>query len=335
MTLVAADGRVVGDSSQDAQTLAQVENHRDRAEIVDASQRGLGTSTRFSATLGVDMLYVAVRVTHPSIATVRLALPLTEVNRQMETIWRAAMYALAVSVVGASAMAWVASTVLVRRLSRLAVGAQRYAGGEAAAPPVDHENDEIGTVARVLEQAVRQLGERATDLARDRARLETILTGMVEGVVVVDKDQRVQLLNAAARRILRVEGDVTGRHVLECVRHPAVVAQLTHALAQPPSTDAQPGVIQDSARVFLARGLFPLAACGWCPRHHRLHRPISCRTCERPHELRTPLTAIRGQPRSPTRGGAVGAEERTLPDIIARHTARMERLTKDLLRPPA
>ena len=341
VTLIAADGRVIGDSSQDAGTLAQLENHRDRPEVVDATERGLGLATRFSATVGVDMLYVAARVGHSSIATVRLALPLTEVDRQVETIRRAAMYALALSVVGASALAWVASTVLVRRLTRLAVGARRYAAGEAAAPPADREDDEIGTVARVLEDAVRQLGARASDLARDRARIEAILTGMVEGVVVVDPAQRVQLVNAAAQRMLRIEiggGDPTGRHILECVRHPAVVSQLTRALAGETSSDTEPGVVQDGTRVSLARAA-PIAGPGGAvlvlhditelQRADQIRRDFVANVS---HELRTPLTAIRGYVEAMTDEPLDAEERQRFLGIIARHTARMERLTMDLLR---
>jgi two-component system phosphate regulon sensor histidine kinase PhoR len=338
VTLIATDGRVIGDSSQDPATLAQLENHRDRPEVVDATQRGLGVATRFSATLGVDMLYVAARVGHPAIATIRLALPLTEVDRQVETIWRAAMYALAVSVAGASALAWIASTVLVRRLTRLAVGARRYAAGEAAAPPADHEDDEIGTVARVLEDAVRQLGVRASDLARDRARLEAILTGMVEGVVVVDPAQRVQLVNAAARQMLRIDRDPIGCHVLECVRHPAVVSQLTRALSGESSPTAEPGVVQDGARVFLARAA-PIAGPGGAvlvlhditelQRADQIRRDFVANVS---HELRTPLTAIRGYVEAMTDEPIDADERHKFLEIIARHTARMERLTMDLLR---
>ncbi len=51
------DGAVLGDSSADWQTM---ENHRDRPEVVEAFKNGWGTSQRYSNTLKVKMLYVAV-----------------------------------------------------------------------------------------------------------------------------------------------------------------------------------------------------------------------------------------------------------------------------------
>ena len=78
ITLVAADGRVVGDSTQTEQELATLENHATRPEIIAATDNGVGTSRRHSTTVGTDMLYVATRTTHPVVQWVRVALPLSE-----------------------------------------------------------------------------------------------------------------------------------------------------------------------------------------------------------------------------------------------------------------
>ena len=227
VTLIAPDGRVVGDSSQTAASVTRLENHGHRPEVVDARQHGIGIESRSSATLGVGMLYVAATVHHPSVAIVRLALPLTEIDRQLRTIWRAALYALAVSVLGAVAMAWIASSLLARRLSRLADSARRYAGGDAALPvTLRHDDDEIGTVARVLDDAMARIAQRAADAANDRARMEAILAAMDEAVIVVDATGRVQLVNPAAGRLLRISEAAIGRHYLEFVRQPAIASQL-------------------------------------------------------------------------------------------------------------
>ena len=76
VTLVAADGRVLGDSDLDGQALASVENHLSRPEVQDALRRGVGVASRYSTTVGFDMLYAAVRARHPRVQFVRVALPL-------------------------------------------------------------------------------------------------------------------------------------------------------------------------------------------------------------------------------------------------------------------
>ncbi len=84
----------------------------------------------------------------------------------------------------------------------------------------DYGTDEIGNVARALDDSVREIGQRAADLEADRARMEAILSGMIEGVLVVNEQGRLQLVNAAARRMLRLQ-DALRRPALSRDRPPA------------------------------------------------------------------------------------------------------------------
>src|SRR5262249_46851022 len=71
ITLIAADGRALADTSQDP---AVMENHGQRREILEAAAKGTGTQSHFSDTLGHPMMYVARRVEAPSpVAFVRVA----------------------------------------------------------------------------------------------------------------------------------------------------------------------------------------------------------------------------------------------------------------------
>ena len=62
-------------------------------------------------------------------------------------------------------------------------------------------------MARALDDSVQEVGRQLGEQARDRARMEAILAGMVEGVIVVDHQARLQLVNDAARQMLKL-GDV-------------------------------------------------------------------------------------------------------------------------------
>ena len=92
------------------------------------------------------------------------------------------------------------------------------------------------THGRMRDRETRASGEsarlmrRVNDLETDRARMAAILSGMVEGVLVVDGDGRLRLVNDAARRMLNMESELLGRHYVEAVRQPGVVEQLDAAL---------------------------------------------------------------------------------------------------------
>ena len=340
VTLIAGDGTVVGDSMVRGSELATLENHGTRPEVIEARQRGVGISRRYSHTIQTDMLYVAVPVNHPRITIVRLALPLTEVQQQIAAVRHMTLVALGAAMVGALGLAWLASALLGRRLRRLADAAGRYASGDLSRRLRDYEPDELGTVARVLDDTVHELARRAVELAEDRTRMDAILSGMVEGVIVVNDHGRVQLVNRAAREMLGLESAGVGGHYLEAVRHPGVAALLAEALAgrEPAHLELSPA--RNPGRHFIARAApvsAPSVTGGVLVLHDitDLHRADQVRrdfVANVSHELRTPLTAIRGYVEALGDEPASPDNRARFLEVIARHAARMERLVRDLLR---
>src|SRR4051812_7230996 len=224
VTFIAADGRVVGDSAETLNAVAAMENHAQRPEVVDARERGLGRAQRYSATLRMDMLYVAAPVHHPAIAFVRIALPLTDIRQQLQPVLSATMTALTLALLGGAAMAWIFSSRIGKRVRLIAGVAERYRRGDLTPPQLGFGDDELGVVARALDDSVQEVGRRLAEQARDRARMEAILAGMVEGVVVVDPQARLQLVNDAARQMWKLDaGDAaTGKRYIETIRVPAI-----------------------------------------------------------------------------------------------------------------
>ena len=340
VTFVAPDGRVVGDSTQSGPALAQLENHGDRPEIVAAGREAPGVARRYSTTVGTDMLYVAVRTEHPEVAYVRLALPLTEISEQLAGIRTIALVSLAASVPLALTVAWLFSAALSRRVSAIAGVARRYAEGDLTRPSYEYGSDELGSVARVLDDSVQELGRRVGELSRDRARMEAILSGMVEGVLVVDRQGKLQLVNDAAQRMLKVDASAIGHAYVEVIRHPDISSQLASALRGHEVDSRELSMARDPGRTFIARAA-PVASGGGGGAVLVLHDITDLKRADQirrdfvanvSHELRTPLTAIRGYVEALLDEPPDQEQTRRFLEIIARHSARMERLVKDLLR---
>jgi two-component system phosphate regulon sensor histidine kinase PhoR len=340
VTLIADDGRVVGDSEQTPTQLETLENHATRPEVVAARESGLGISQRFSTTINTDMLYVAARSTHPVVRFVRVALPLTEIDAQQAAIRNLTLVALGVAVPVALAIAWLLSARLGRRVREIAAVAQRHAGNYPTDAGTDYGADELGTVARVLDTTIQELSRRVGELSRDRARSDAILTGMVEGVLVVSADGRLQLVNRAAQEMLRVDQAAIGRGYLEVIRHPDISAQLAAALRGEDVDARELTLTRDPGRMFVSRA-GPVAAMGGGGAVLVLHDVTDLRRADQirrdfvanvSHELRTPLTAIRGYLEALRDDPADRETASKFLDIIWRQTARMERLVSDLLR---
>jgi two-component system phosphate regulon sensor histidine kinase PhoR len=342
VTFIGPDGRVVGDSQLGPEELRTVENHRDRPEVQAARRDGLGVARRSSATLDIEMLYVAVAVhneTAPMISEIRLALPLTDIRDELAALRRTAFVAAAAGLGTALLLAWAASMFLSGRVRTIAEAANRYADGDFSRPARDYGADEIGTVARVLDQSIRDIGRRAEELATDRARMQAILGGMAEGVLVVDTQGHVQLANSAAQRMLRLQGESEGRHYLEIIRNPDIAAQISAALrggeeGQSLELPLPHGVIVTvrSASVRAERTTGAVVVLHDITELRRADRVRRDFVANVSHELRTPLTAVRGYVEALLDGGADSASSRRFLEIISRHTLRMERLVRDLLR---
>ena len=225
------------------------------------------------------------------------------------------------------------------RATTMMSAAKRYSLGDLTRATPDYGDDDLGKVARAMDHAVHELGRRIDTLERDRARMEAILASMIEGVLVVNEQGRLQLVNDAARRLLRLDKDAIDHSYIEAIRHPGIVEHIGTALTGADTSGLEFSVPRDTTRTLVAR-VAPVTAAG------RgavlvLHDITELRKADQvrrdfvanvSHELRTPLTAIKGYAEALLDDPDDAASREKFLDIIHRHAARMERLVKDLLR---
>ena len=226
-------------------------------------------------------------------------------------------------------------------LTIFAIAAAAIVGVWAGSSMVKRRAQEVDTRSA---NAANQLTARLHELETDRTRMAALLSGMVEGVLVVDGDGRLRLVNDAARQMLNLETDLLGRHYVEAVRQPGVVQQLGAALKgehRPPievPLDATTGAT-GGPRIFRAQAT-PASATGGgavlvlhdisdLRRVDRVRRDFVANVS---HELRTPLTAVRGYVEALMEEPLDPLQRKKFLEVIDRHTGRMERLVRDLLR---
>ena len=225
------------------------------------------------------------------------------------------------------------------RVSAILSAARRYMLGDLSRPLPDYGDDDLGSVARAMDQAVQELGRRVDELDRDRARNAAILASMIEGVLVVNDQGRLQLVNDAARRILKLEKESLDRSYVEAIRHPGIVEHISRALAGEETEGLELTVIRDSTRTLIAH-VTPVVAAGRgavlvmhditeLRKADQVRRDFVANVS---HELRTPLTAIKGYAEALLDDAEDAEAREKFLDVIHRHASRMERLVKDLLR---
>ena len=125
-----------------------------------------------------------------------------------------------------------------RRLHGVIRIARHYASADLPRWPDDYGDDDVGQIVRAMDHAVQEQRRRLSDLGRHRARMEAILAEMAEGVLIVDRQGRVQLINEVARRLL--PGRVTRAIIKSRRPHPGIVEELTGLTSDRPTRSKSP-----------------------------------------------------------------------------------------------
>ena len=242
------------------------------------------------------------------------------------------------TIVAVIASAAIAARIKLRSKQVVEAG-RRFALGDLSRPGPEYGDDELGVAARALDVAVHEQERRIIALSRDRARMHAIVTSMVEGVLVVDGEGRLQLLNDTARRMLRLDSDSIGRAYVEAVRQPDVAAHIGRILDGGGPLTVEFSTPREVGRDLVAR-LGPVSGTGRgvvvvlhdvtdLKRTDQIRRDFVANVS---HELRTPLTAIRGYADALADEPDDEVARQRFIDVIQRHVTRMERLVADLLR---
>jgi PAS domain S-box-containing protein len=118
-------------------------------------------------------------------------------ERAIADLRRIALLAGAIAVLGATALAWVLSRIMLRPLERISTAAQAIAGGEHISITPLKRTDEVGALSRSLASMV-------TSLAGNEDRLQRIIETIADGILMLDQQGRYRLTNAAAEQLLDV-----------------------------------------------------------------------------------------------------------------------------------
>jgi len=187
LTLIAPDGRVLADSESDP---AHMQNHGHRPEVVAALAGRTGTSVRQSPTMGSNYLYVAVPISR---GAARIAVPLKEVRSQVSNIRRRLILYVAVAFIPAMLLAAFFARHYSRRLGAVIDYASTLATGNFQARLQSTSNDELGILARQLNETGAKLEHIFEELQREHVELEKLERIRKDFVINVSHELRTPL----------------------------------------------------------------------------------------------------------------------------------------------
>jgi two-component system phosphate regulon sensor histidine kinase PhoR len=343
VTLVDAEGLVLGDSSLDVAGLAALDNHLERPEIAAARLGGQGECVRRSATTNAEYYYVARRVEGDGpVQYVRLAMPSTDVSRVQRRYTILVLAVLPAAMLLLTAIGYAAARRLSRPVEAMADAVQRSAGGDLRLELPDGGGEEIERLGRAVSLMRRTLIAKLDELGAEQALLASVVDGMQEGLLLVGADRHVRLTNLTLRRILELEFEPEGHALAEVVRHPTVIRDIDRVFLERVEIRESILRLPGSGRSFqlrvspldVGRDASPDAVLVLFFDVTRLEKLENVRrefVANVSHELRTPLTAIKAFVENLVDGGIDDPEAaRRFLGIVRKHADRMGDLIEDL-----
>ena len=221
--------------------------------------------------------------------------------------------------------------------------AERLAKGDLSARVAVATNDEIGALARTINDMAAQLGDRMDTIVRQHVEQDAMLACMVEGVLAVDVEGRILYLNEALGRLLDIKPEkARGRSVQEAVRHHEVQDFVEATLTNAGPSEAELLVRGVAERHLQLHGT-PLAepdeqrigglvVVNDITRLKRLERVRSDFVANVSHELKTPITALKGCVETLSGKTPPAPDDATrFTAMMSRHVCRLEAIVEDLL----
>jgi len=344
MTVIARDGRVLGESRGDP---AAMETHKQpsRPEFLAALEGRPGLAVRRSETVGLEYRYVALPIRRQGevVGAVRVAMPIAAIRHAEGVIQDAVLWAVGMAVATFALLGLLVNWIWLRPLEQLTEAARRMASGDLqhrARVSGPHELAQLGVALNAMrDRLVRQI----ETVTAQRENLEKAVANLREGVIAVDASGSIVLVNQTAVDLLAPgESNAVGRPLGAVVRATAVVDVYNRAMAAGRPVGREIEMDVRNSRRHLDVLAFPVASgkagiAGLIGVRDvtDLVRSAAMKAefvANASHELRTPLATLRAAVDALSASDPADREEfARVVAIVDRHVRRLENLTMDLL----
>jgi two-component system phosphate regulon sensor histidine kinase PhoR len=340
LTFIRPDGVVLGDSEVELGALDKLENHHDRPEVLEALRGPWGSSMRWSATVSRRLMYVAVPVERDGkLALVaRIAVPLTDVDDALQGLRRIFGFGALIALGVALLLSFGAAHILSRALRELTEAARKMSSGDLDVRTHLRGHDEVADLGKALDALAESLSVNLSTMRAERDLLGRILESMQEGVLVMDAQRRILLVNPSLREMLALSSEAVGRIAIEVIRNAELQRLLETALASEGSHSGEIEIVGLKPRRALVHAKAMTGQPGLLAvfvdvtdvrRLESLRRDFVANVS---HELRTPIAAVSSAAETLRRSALRDPEASVrFVDMIERNARRLHELVEDVL----
>ena len=322
ITLISPDGVVLYDSAADE---ARMDSHAERPEVSDALVTGTGESKRYSDTLSDITTYYARRTANGNVLRIAST--------------RSTLVGLFLDV----APQIVVMMLMVAALSLLIA---RFSARQIVQPinelnldePLENDiYDELAPLLTRMDRQHMQIRQQMHDLARAHADLNAIMQNMREGLVLIDKSDRIISINGSAMKVFGVKGIIAPEADLLTICRESSIIEIVKEAQQGRSDDtvfvrgehtyrifASPVLREEKVRAVVLLALDVSARYAAEASRREFTANVS-------HELKTPLTSISGYAEIIASGIAKNEDVPVFAGKIHAEAKRLVALVNDIL----
>jgi len=344
ITIIGLDGKVLADSGVPFAKLSSLENHLNRPEVVQALNDQVGQQIRYSSTLKIDMLYLAVPIKEDNLnrGILRLALPLTSVQKVLFAVRRTIILGLFFSLGLAFVLGSVLAQAVIHPINRIIQASLKFAQGDFSRRIFSSSKDEIGILAATLNNMAQDIEEKIREIATQSQRLKVIFNSMIEGVIVTDSNSRIISINQAIEGLFGISKSTTeGKFFLEGIRNSDISEVITRVVRSAQFVSREITLVMPIQKI-LEVNVSPVfekdEVIGTVAVIHDITQIRRLETMRQDfvanvsHELKTPLTSIKGFVETLLEGALEDKENNlNFLKIIDTHVDRLNALINDLL----
>ena len=321
ITWISPDGTVLYDTEDDP---AQMENHLEREEVVQARTEGYGESLRWSTTHMERLLYAARLL--PDGSVIRLSMEQDSVLTLVLSMLQPICVVIAGAIVLALLLASRAARQIVKPLNEL----------DLDHPLPNAEYEELEPLLHRIDVQQRQLKGQSMELLRRQQEFDTITNSMGEGLVLLNAHGRILSINPTAARLLGTDESCVGRDLFAVSRDPEVQGLLARA-----REGARGSIVRELEGAGYELDMSPVWSEGIVAgvvmllfdvtekeRAEAMRREFTANVS---HELKTPLHTISGCAELLTSGLVKPGDEVQFARQIHTEAQRMIRLVEDII----
>lgn len=213
ITWINKNGEVLYDSDVDSKIMG---THSDREEVKQAKESGNGSSIRYSGSLDKNMLYYATELSDGGI--IRTAIALDNINILKSEFIKYYIIVFILVIFMAVMLSVRLSQIIVDPIKELEFVTSRIAGGDLNRRVKAYYGDEVGDLAKTFNNMTNKLQSTISEARDKQNRLEAILKSMDSGVVAVDRNSKIIMMNPYAKKIFGIKKNIIGENLMDNIR---------------------------------------------------------------------------------------------------------------------